>query len=186
MALAGCAHPIRIAPNIDNIKPSAAESPIKKSVAYYISDEMLAREIETPGGGGDRVAYSPYRDMETGFYKMLSNVFVTVTKLNTANDKASIEKNKIDYVITPKLVTNSSSSSVLTWMPTQFSVEMTCDISDANGNPLFSKKVNGQGQAEFSEFKEGFSLSGRRAMEDALLKMQPALLGAQELRASQE
>ncbi|MEO6935535.1 MAG: hypothetical protein ABI171_09360 [Collimonas sp.] len=186
IVLAGCAHPITINPDINNIKSSSADQAIKKNVAYYIPDAVRTKEVTTAGGGGDKVAYSPYRDMETAFYKMLSNVFANVTKLNAADDKDAIEKNKIDYVITPTLVTNSSSSSALTWPPTQFSVEMTCDVSDANGKALFTKKVEGQGHAEFSEFKKDFSLSGRRAMEDALMKMQPVLLGAQELRSSPE
>jgi hypothetical protein len=31
-----------------------------KKAAYYISDEDRAREVTTPGGGGDKVRYFPY------------------------------------------------------------------------------------------------------------------------------
>jgi len=55
-------------------------------------------------------------------------------------------------------------------------------MSNAGGQRLFAKKVMGQGRAEFTEFKTDFSLSGKRATEDAFIKMQRALLDAQELR----
>jgi hypothetical protein len=42
--------------------------------------------------------------------------------------------------------------------------------------------VSGEGSAEFSEFKSDFSLSGKRATADALLKMQRVLLDTTELR----
>ncbi|AMO95555.1 putative lipoprotein [Collimonas fungivorans] len=180
--LVGCAHPLTINPDVSKIGLSTTDQPIKKNVAYYIPDTMRSKEVTTPGGGGDKVTYSPYRDIEVGFYKMLSNTFSSVTKLSTKNDKDAIEKNKIDYVITPDLLTNSSSSSALTWPPTQFSVDMTCDINDASGNLLFSKKVAGEGHAEYDEFKKDFSLAGKRATEDVLVKMQRTLLDTQELR----
>ncbi len=181
-ALAGCAHPIAVSPNISKIERGAADQPIKKNVAYYIADDVRNKEVTTPGGGGDKVSYSPYRDIETAFYKMLSNVFDNVTKLKTPTDADAIEKNKISYVITPQLVTNSSSPSPLTWPPTQFSLDMTCNVKDAVGKTIVTKQVVGQGQAEYDEFKKDFSLSGRRAAEDALLKMQRVLLDAPELR----
>lgn len=181
-ALTGCVHPLVISPDISNIERSPTDRPIKKNVAYYIADEERNKEVTTPGGGGDKVGYKPYRDIETAFYKMLSNVFDNVIKLKAPTDASAIEKNKISYVITPQLVTNSSSPSSITWPPTQFTVEMTCNVSDISGKTIFSKKVIGQGQAEYTEFKADFSLSGKRAAQDALIKMQRALLDAQELR----
>jgi hypothetical protein len=80
------------------------------------------------------------------------------------------------------MVTDSSSPSPFTWPPTKFNIDLTCDIADATGNPILSKKVTGEGNAEFDEFKKDFSLSGKRAAEDALLKMQKTLLSASELR----
>ncbi|SFB13713.1 hypothetical protein SAMN04515620_12023 [Collimonas sp. OK607] len=182
LALAACAHPLTINPDVSKIGLSTTSQPINKNVGYYIPDAMRSKEVTTPGGGGDKITYSPYRDIELAFYKMLSSTFSSVTKLNAKNDKDAIEKNKIDYVITPDLLTNSSSSSALTWPPTQFSVDMTCDVSDANGNLLFSKKAVGEGHAEFSEFRKDFALAGKRATEDVLVKMQRTLLDTQELR----
>lgn len=181
-ALAGCAHPIIMSPDIGKIEPAATIQPIKKNVAYYIADDVRVKEVITPGGGGDKVSYQPYRDIETAFYKMLTNVFGNVTKLKTPKDMDAISKNNIAYVITPQLVTDSSSPSPFTWPPTKFSVDLTCNIDDAAGNPVISKKVSGSGAAEFAEFKADFSLSAKRASQDALLKMQQALSDAPELR----
>ena len=181
-ALTGCAHPIVISPDIGKIEPTASIQPIKKNVAYYIAEDVRVREVTTPGGGGDKVSYQPYRDIETAFYKMLSNVFGNVTKLKSPADKDAIGKNNIAYVITPQLVTDSSSPSPFTWPPTKFSVDLTCNIADAAGNSVLTKTVSGSGQAEFAEFKADFSLSAKRASQDALLKMQQALADAPELR----
>lgn len=181
-ALTGCAHPIVMSPDIGKIEPVANAQPIKKNVAYYIADDIRNKEVITPGGGGDKVSYQPYRDIETAFYKMLTNVFGNVTKLKTPKDADAISKNNIAYVITPQLVTDSSSPSPFTWPPTKFSVDLTCDIADAAGNAVASRKVSGTGAAEFAEFKADFSLSARRASQDALLKMQQALSDVPELR----
>ncbi|HSW15551.1 MAG TPA: hypothetical protein VLI06_22065 [Solimonas sp.] len=182
IALSGCAHSIAIGPDLAKIERDSSAQPIKKNVAYYIAEDVRNMEITTPGGGGDKVTYRPYKDTETAFYKMLTNVFASVSVLQSPNDAEAISKNNVSYVITPQLVTNSSSSSALTWPPTQFSVDMVCAINDASGNSIATKSVNGQGNAEFSEFKQDFSLSGKRASEDALLKMQRALLDSPELR----
>jgi hypothetical protein len=181
-ALAGCAHPIIMTPDIAKIEPATTVQPIKKNVAYYIAEDARTNEVITPGGGGDKVSYQPYRDIETAFYKMLTNVFGSVTKLKTPADAEAIAKNNVVYVITPQLATDSSSPSPFTWPPTKFSVDLTCNITDATGNALLSKKVSGAGAAEFDEFKSDFSLSAKRASQDALLKMQQALSDAPELR----
>jgi hypothetical protein len=180
--LVGCAHPIMMTPDVAKIERDAASPPIRKDVAYFIADDLRSREVTTPGGGGDKVSYVPYRDIETGFYKMLTNVFGSVTKLKSPTDMEAIRKNNVAYVITPTVVTNSSSPSPFTWPPTQFYVELTCDITDANGNKVLSQKVMGEGRAEFDEFKSDFSLSAKRGSQDALLKMQRVLLEAPALR----
>lgn len=181
-ALVGCAHPIVMTPDIAKIEAPAGAQPVKKAVGYYIADDLRAMEVTTPGGGGDKVTYQPYRDIETAFYKMLTNVFGSVVKLKTPKDADAFSKNNVAYVITPRIVTDSSSPSPFTWPPTKFSVDLTCDVSDVTGNHVLTQKVSGLGQAEFSEFKSDFSLSAKRASEDALLKMQQALSAAPELR----
>lgn len=154
---------------------------INKSVAYYISTEQRAQQVTTPGGGGDKVTYKPYKDMESGLYAVLSNVFGDVTALNSPADSAAIAKHNVAYIVTPEITTDSSSDSAMTWPPTRFTVTLTCNVTDVAGQAVLSRKVVGEGHAEFSEFKHDFSLSSKRATEDALLKMQTELLRAPEL-----
>lgn len=179
--LGGCAHPLVISPDMAKIERDPGAKPIDKNVGYYIASDKREAAVNTPGGGGDTVTYHPYKDMEAGFYKMLSNVFKDVTVLKSPNDMDAIGQHGISYVITPIITTNSSSPSPFTWPPTLFDVVLTCNVTDAAGKSVVSKSVSGQGRAEFDEFKSDFSLSGKRAAQDALLKMQVQLLQAPEL-----
>ncbi|MET3135032.1 hypothetical protein AAKU55_005335 [Oxalobacteraceae bacterium GrIS 1.11] len=175
--LTGCAHPVMIVPNMAKIERSADAPPrIKSKVGYYINEASRTQVVTTPGGGGDKVTSMPYRDLESGLYMMLTNVFDGVTRLKTPDDKEAINNNQIAYIITPEIVPSSSSSSALTWPPTHFDIDLTCKITDASGKPVDSIKVTGKGDAEFSEFKMDHGLSGKRAAEDALQRMQRKLL----------
>lgn len=178
----GCAHPIVMSPDVAKIERSSDTQPIDKNIGYYIALQDREAAVTTPGGGGDKVTYYPYREIETAFYKMLSNVFKNVTVLKDANDADAIGKNSINYVVTPVITTNSYSPSLLTWPPTEFTVNLTCNISDSTGKRVVSKSVIGQGKAEFDEFKADFSLSAKRASQDALQKMQNTLLGTADLK----
>jgi hypothetical protein len=182
IALVGCAHPLVLTPDISKIERPSPGAPIKKNVAYFIADEQRNREVTTPGGGGDRISYHPYRDVEIAFYKMLGNVFADVVKVSSADNAKAISNGGPAYLITPEIVTNSSSPSPFTWPPTNFSVDLTCNITNAAGALVLTKKVHGTGTAEYSDFKKDFALSGKVAMQDALLKMQQSLLDAEELR----
>jgi hypothetical protein len=177
LVLSGCAHSLQIAPDLAKIeRPSDAKPKVHANVAYYINDALRKDERTTPGGGGDKVTTAPYRDIETGFYKMLGNVFDNVTLVKTQNGSGTMTQAPIDYIITPAVTPNSSSSSMLTWPPTHFTIDLSCDISDRNGKLLYRKQVVGQGNAEFDDFKKDIGLSGKLAMQDALLKMQKELL----------
>ncbi|MDP9108147.1 MAG: hypothetical protein M3N23_03635 [Pseudomonadota bacterium] len=178
----GCAHPITINPDFSKLERDAAQQPINKSVGYFIAPSVRDLPVETPGGGGDKVTYLPYRDLEPAIYKMLSNVFTGVTRLTSASGDPAVQKNNLVLIVTPKLTTTSSSPSPLTWPPTVFGVELSLDVADAAGKPVMTYKAVGEGKAEFSEFKVDFGLSARRASQDALLKMQKTLLNAPELR----
>jgi hypothetical protein len=50
---------------------------------------------------------------------------------------------------------------------------------DKDGKLVESKTVSGSGKATFDEFKSDVGLSGKRAAEAAVLKMQKELLDAQ-------
>lgn len=176
LALSGCAHQLQIAPDLAKIERPTDKDKVHANVGYFLVDVLRKEERVTPGGGGDKVTTVPYRDLEVGFFKMLGNTFDNVTVLKARDDPKTLADQHIDYIITPTVTPNSSSSSVLTWPPTHFSIDLSCEITDIHGQKLFHKQVVGQGHAEFSEFKSDFGLSGKLAMQDALLKMQSQLL----------
>lgn len=173
--LAACAHPIDIAPNLAAFDGAAGQQKISKSVGYYISAEDRAREVTTPGGGGDKITYFPYRDLEPGLFKVLSQNFSNVYVLKSADDKAFMASKGIAYVILPKIQTTSSSDSVLTWPPTDFSVSLECRALSSDGTVIWETTARGQGKATFSEFKSDLALAGRRASEGALLEFERQL-----------
>lgn len=179
--LTGCAHPLVITPDLAKLEAPAKAVPHKAVVGYYISEEQRTQEVITPGGGGDRVSYFPYRDMDAGLYKVLGNCFADVVRLKSPADEAAVSQYKVGYIITPQLKTDSSSPSPFTWPPTRFTVDLSANITDSTGTPVATKTVQGVGRAEFDEFKMEYSLSGRRAMEDALQKLQQVILDAKEL-----
>ncbi|KRB30392.1 MULTISPECIES: hypothetical protein [unclassified Acidovorax] len=175
LTLGGCAHPISMAPNLATVQPAADKPMLDKKAGYHISAASKALEVTTPGGGGDKVRYFPYRDLEPGLYKALGVVFRDVAKINNPTDAAELSASGIQLLITPEITTNSSSESALTWPPTVFTVTLSCQIKDMQGKTLDSLRVEGRGQAEFSEFKSNFSLAAVRASDDALAKLIVAL-----------
>src|SRR5687767_10308345 len=94
--LTGCAHPIIITPSLASLN-DAQLVPMKKSVGYYISDADLALKVTTPGGGGDKVAYFPYKELEPALQKVLFNSFDKVERLSSLNDQATIAQKNITY-----------------------------------------------------------------------------------------
>jgi hypothetical protein len=172
--LAGCAHPINMRPDVSLIQAGGAQK-INKVAGYHISDANLALEVTTPGGGGDKVRYFPYRDVEAGFYKALSETFTKVSKIANPKDTAALNAAGINLLITPEITTTSYSPSPFTWPPTQFTVTLDCQVVDASGKELTRVKVTGTGKAEFDEFKANFSLSAVRASEDALKQLMAKL-----------
>ncbi len=169
LLMSGCAHQIQLNPKMDQFAESSSKS--AATVGYYISAADKTKRVETPGGGGDKVSYVPYKDTEAVLYTVLNNKFKDVFPLTTLADGDFIANNDIKLIFIPKLNTNSKSSSMFTWPPTSFSVTLTVNATDATGNTVWSKTVESEGVAEFDEFKADFSLSARRATEAAFLKM---------------
>lgn len=179
ISLFGCAHPIVISPNTAKIEREPSSLPkIKANVGFFIPPEASNLEVTTPGGGGDNVRYFPYRDLETAYQRMLLNVFDNVIKLKSASDSNELSKDEIKFTLVPDLITTSGSTGFFTWPPTNFTVDLTSKIRDASGKDVGNPRVVGNGQQTegLLEFKGDFGLAGRRAMEDALMKMQRALL----------
>jgi hypothetical protein len=172
----GCAHPILLTPDISRAA-EASPSKVDKRVGLRIPAEDLQREVTSAGGGGDKVSYKPYRDLEAPIYFSLGQVFSQVSKVSGPADP-KIQAEKIDYVISPRISTTSYSGSLLTWPPTLFTVTLTCKVTDANDMAVAQVEVTGDGRAEFEEFKGNFSLSAKRAAEDAIAKLIKALAQA--------
>lgn len=178
---AGCAHQIDISPPLNSLDGKGAAK-VNKTVGYYISPEDRAKEVTTPGGGGDKVKYFPYRKSEPALNKILSNIYAKVVAVPSLADKQFIASNNIAYVFVPTIETNSSSSSFTTWPPTDFSVSLECKATNNGGSTVWQKTVKGEGKAEFAEFKHDFSLAGRRASKDAFAKLQQEIQATRELK----
>lgn len=182
LALVGCAHPITIAPNIASMDTGASSGKASRTVGYFISTEDRNREVTTPGGGGDKITYFPYRDLEPALFKVLTNSFKDVYILKSPSDTTFLASNKVSYVFIPKILTDSSSGSAFTWPPTDFSVSLECKALGPDGAELWHSTVKGEGKATFSEFKSEFGLAGRRAAEQAILQFEKQLRSSSLVR----
>lgn len=176
----GCAHPISLSGNA-SVVAGTAGTKIDRKVGLAITEDMRKREVIGPGGGGDKVSYQPYRDMETGLYVALSEVFAGVSRVTGPADP-KVQADGLHYVVTPSISSTSYSPSLLTWPPTVFTIELTCTVADAQNRRVAEVKVQGEGRAEFDEFKADTSLSARRASEDVLKKLVKALAAQNALR----
>ncbi len=170
VVITGCAHKINLTPPLNTLDGEGFSS-IEKNVGYFISEENRVKEVETPGGGGDKVKYTPYGDLEPALKHALSNVFSNVHAVPSINDSKFINENKISYVFIPTVTTNSSSPSLLTWPPTDFTIALQCRAIDEAGNEVWKTQIEGKGHAEFDQFKHDFSLAARKAVKEALLKL---------------
>jgi len=181
MALVGCAHPMVMSPRVEEL-PKENAVKVDKIVGYYISSEKMKLNVETPGGGGDRLAYRPYRDIEAALNKVLSNVYKDVYKLKSSNDSAELEKNGITYVFIPEVKTTSYSPSPFTWPPTDFTVTLTMVGLDKTGKQVWTDTVKGKGHAEYEDFKDDFQLAARLASKEAFINLQKIIISAEALR----
>ncbi|HEV2981455.1 MAG TPA: hypothetical protein VGX51_08485 [Solirubrobacteraceae bacterium] len=180
LALAGCAHQIVITPELRSLQLSG--SPIDKKVGYYISAADMETEVTTAGGGGDKVAYHPYKELEPALQKVLFNLFRDVQRVNSFNDASLLKQQGIAYVFVPTIRTESSSSGVFTWMPTHFVVLLSCTAYDDNAQRIWSGNFSGTGEAEFSELKADFSAAAHKASLAAFRQLEDALSQAPEFR----
>ena len=167
--LAACAHPINLEPT--KLPERDEAKLVAKKVGYVLTDADRAKEVTTPGGGGDKVSYYPYRDMEKAIRASLRSVYQDVSSLKSPSDAAAIKEAGVAYIFLPEISTASSSSSPFTWPPTQFTVNVICTVTDPQGTVLAKVASTGAGAAEFSEFKSDFSLSARRAVAEVVEKL---------------
>lgn len=178
----GCAHTMTIRPDVAGLATPAGAARIPKNVGLYISPANRALEVTTAGGGGDKVTYHPYADMETGLYKALGDSFQNVDLLTSLSDVNAITTKSLNLIAVPQITTDSSSSGFFTWMATDFTVRISCKFTDVAGRDVTTITATGTGHAEFSELKSDFSAAGERASRDALEKFQAAIIKSNELR----
>lgn len=181
LLVVGCAHKIDIGPPLNTLDGNGI-SKINKTVGYYISPMDRTKEVISPGGGGDKVKYLPYQELEPALNTMLSNIFVKVVSLPAPDDKQFLTGNNVSYVFIPAIETDSSSDSIFTWPPTKFTVNLDCKAVNASGRTLWQRKISGEGQAVFSDFKHDLSLAARRASKNAFMKLQQEIVSATELQ----
>jgi len=173
LLLGGCSHQIAIGP-LETPKRMEAGLNAKKA-AYVMTDIDRSKQVHSEGGGGDKVNYFPYRDLEKSIRDAMRAVYSDVIVVKSASDTETIRASNISFIFTPDIATTSSSSSLLTWPPTQFTVTLSCVVVDANGKEVTRFKVSGEGKAEFSEFKSDLGLAGRRAATDVSEKLKHAI-----------
>lgn len=171
--LTGCAHPISLSSDVSRLLNSG-QPKVDRKVGLVITDDQRKLTVETAGGGGDKVSYQPYKDLEPGLYVALAESFGTVTSVTgPADPKVGAEG--LSHLVVPVLTTTSFSPSLLTWPPTVFTVEVSLSFNDLQNKPVAQARVQGEGRAEFDEFKTDLSMSARRAAEDALRKLVKAV-----------
>jgi len=176
LLLGACAHPIVISPLETAVR---SDSPVGlKKVAYVMTDADRSKQVTTDGGGGDKVSYFPYRDLEKAVRDALRDLYSDVIVIRSPSDSEAIQRNNISLVFAPEISTSSNSPSMFTWPPTQFTIELSCNITDSIGNIVSRIRVVGSGAAEYSEFKTDFGLAGRRAASELSEKLK------QEIRAN--
>jgi len=173
----GCAHQVNITPPLNTLDGSAVKK-IDKNVGYYIAPTELSKEVVTPGGGGDKIKYFPYKETEPALNKVLSNIFKNVYSIKSMDDKPFISSNNISYIFVPRIETDSSSESAFTWPPTKFVVALDCKANDGSGSIIWEKSIKGEGQATFDEFKHDLPLAAKRAVVKAFSNLQEEIIAA--------
>lgn len=159
--LAACAHPIVVSPLDTPLRVESKLSP--KKAAYVMTDTDRNLEVISPGGGGDKISYKPYRDLEKAVRDALRAVYSDVVVVNSASDQEALRTHGVSHVFSPRITTTSDSPSLFTWPPTKFGIEMTNQVSDPSGKAITTIRTQSNGAAEFDEFKSDFGLAGRRA-----------------------
>jgi hypothetical protein len=175
----GCAHPISLSPDAGKLMGKAAMPKMDRKVALVMTDEQKKIEVQTPGGGGDKLSYFPYRDLEAGLYVALSESFASVSRVGALTDP-KVKADAASLLFVPDVVTSSSSPSLLTWPPTVFTITLGIDIKDTNNVTVKKLQVQGEGRAEYDEFKSDTSLTAKRAADDVLMKLMKAIAEVRE------
>lgn len=180
LLLGGCTRSLILRADLVALS-GTAEKKIDKRVGLLLTEADRQLQVTTPGGGGDKVSYFPYRDLEPALYVALSESFASVARVSSLADP-KVAAERLHYVIKPSLKTNSFSDSALTWPPTLFTIELVAIVNDPSGKLVTELRVVGEGRASFDEFKSQPALSANRAAEDIAKKLIQALGASSALR----
>lgn len=145
LALVACAHPVKISPQLT--LTSDRSRLVDKKVGYRITDAQRALQVTSAGGGGDKISYYLYRDLESGLFDTLSSVFSAVYVIPDASSQQFIVDKNISFVFTPVIDSESSSKNVLMWNPTDFTLRLRASALDASGQEVWSRDFVGTGRA---------------------------------------
>jgi hypothetical protein len=182
LVAAGCADDMTIRPNLTGLELPAGATPIPKKVGLYMFPPDLNKVVMTPGGGTDMVAYRPYADLELGLNEVLRNTFEDVATLSVPYDPQYMARNDLSLTAIFDITTTSSSDSKIWWMPTSFTVTLSCTFTDAAGRKVTTISATGIGHAQHHGPDTDNSLAGQLASRHALENFQAAVLQSKELR----
>lgn len=183
LACGACSHPITIAPDLKGMARNDSGDRINKRVGYFIPPSDKVARVTTSGGGGDKVEYAPYGDLEPALYRTLSNVFAGVYPIKDMKDAAFLKANDIRYVFQPTITTDSSSRNIIFWAPTDFTVTIHCTALDSNIRQVWSTSVSAANDlVSVNEVNRDFGLAGRLAAKNALAKLEAELRQAPQFR----
>ncbi|MGE5947128.1 MAG: hypothetical protein ACM35F_10605 [Betaproteobacteria bacterium] len=143
-ALGGCAHPVLVRADISYPATQAVDA----SVGYFISDANRKLEVTTPAGGGDKIRYFPYRDLEPAILNTLNSVYAKVYSVPEAGRATYVANHHLTFVFEPILTTSSSSNSSFFWPATDFDLTIKVTAMNASGQPVWNREFSGHGHVE--------------------------------------
>jgi len=170
----GCVHDISVAPELSKIEKTRPVT-IHRTVAYYIPKERYEKSVQTPGGNNDKLRYSPYKDTEVAFKKVLDNVFTKVHKIDSLDDE-KIKKHNIRFIFIPEIETMSFSNSNVDWQPTKFNMILKVQVLKADKSKLFTSYAQGKGVANFGRYQDNPTYAVEIASRSAFLQFQDEII----------
>ncbi|MGB5966303.1 MAG: hypothetical protein WBF77_12425 [Sulfurimonadaceae bacterium] len=179
LLMSACVHDISVAPELSKIKKTRPVT-IHRTVAYYIPTELYTQSVITPGGNSDDLRYTPYKDTELSFKKVLDNVFTEVYKIDSLND-AKIEQYNIQFIFVPTIETMSFSNSNVDWQPTKFNFILKVQVLHADNKELFTTYAQGKGVANFGRYQDNPAYAVEIASRSAFLQFQDEIITKRKL-----
>ncbi len=174
LMLSGCIHDISVAPELSKVKKVRPVT-IERTVAYYIPPDRFVQRITTPGGNNDELRYTPYKDTEPAFKKVLDNIFTRVYKIDSLDD-AKIKEHLIQFLFVPEIETFSFSNSNVDWQPTKFNMILKVRVTGSDNRELFTTYAQGKGIANFGDYQRNPTHAVEIASRSAFLQFQDEII----------